>query len=249
MPSGAIGLPRRSTPRFVKPRRPSTAQSGFRGVLQGAPAERTSTVPVIQPVFQDWGNGKFRVVSFFAKRARGLMARFRDHQWPARTCRPEGLHGRPATRYAADGLRAISVWVFRRGGAGLSSSGRPAPCGGLRHAVAPLSGLAISALAVSALPMIRQVRRWPGCAGGRACSSCRSRVISRSARQRMPRIRNFWSSASRQRGRGNPRPSSGSQWATKLPVAFQQHALCCRVETELRIGTDALQFGTGRGGR
>ena len=37
-------------------------------------------VPVIQPVFEDWSGGqstgKFKVISFYAKRARGLMARF-----------------------------------------------------------------------------------------------------------------------------------------------------------------------------
>lgn len=32
--------------------------------------------PVITPVFEDWKNGKYKVISFFAKRARGLMARF-----------------------------------------------------------------------------------------------------------------------------------------------------------------------------
>ena len=34
------------------------------------------SVPVVQPVFEDWSSGRFRVVSFHAKRARGLMARF-----------------------------------------------------------------------------------------------------------------------------------------------------------------------------
>lgn len=37
---------------------------------------RKLSIPVIQPVFEDWSGGKFRVVSFYAKRARGLMARF-----------------------------------------------------------------------------------------------------------------------------------------------------------------------------
>jgi cytoplasmic iron level regulating protein YaaA (DUF328/UPF0246 family) len=31
---------------------------------------------VISPVFKDWKNGKFKIISFYAKRARGLMARF-----------------------------------------------------------------------------------------------------------------------------------------------------------------------------
>jgi cytoplasmic iron level regulating protein YaaA (DUF328/UPF0246 family) len=32
--------------------------------------------PVISPVFQDQKDGKFKIISFYAKRARGLMARF-----------------------------------------------------------------------------------------------------------------------------------------------------------------------------
>lgn len=32
--------------------------------------------PVITPIFQDWKNGQFKIISFYAKRARGLMARF-----------------------------------------------------------------------------------------------------------------------------------------------------------------------------
>ena len=31
---------------------------------------------VISPIFKDWKNGKFKIISFYAKRARGLMARF-----------------------------------------------------------------------------------------------------------------------------------------------------------------------------
>jgi cytoplasmic iron level regulating protein YaaA (DUF328/UPF0246 family) len=33
-------------------------------------------LPVIAPVFQDWKNGKYKIISFYAKRARGLMARY-----------------------------------------------------------------------------------------------------------------------------------------------------------------------------
>jgi uncharacterized protein len=33
-------------------------------------------VPVVTPVFEDWKNGKFKIISFFAKRARGMMARY-----------------------------------------------------------------------------------------------------------------------------------------------------------------------------
>lgn len=33
-------------------------------------------VPVITPVFQDWKNGQYKIISFHAKRARGLMTRY-----------------------------------------------------------------------------------------------------------------------------------------------------------------------------
>jgi len=33
-------------------------------------------VPVITANFEDWKNGKYKVISFFAKRARGMMARY-----------------------------------------------------------------------------------------------------------------------------------------------------------------------------
>jgi cytoplasmic iron level regulating protein YaaA (DUF328/UPF0246 family) len=33
-------------------------------------------VPVVECVFEDWKGGRYKIISFFAKRARGLMARF-----------------------------------------------------------------------------------------------------------------------------------------------------------------------------
>ena len=33
-------------------------------------------VPVIAPVFKDWSNDKLRVISFYAKKARGAMVRY-----------------------------------------------------------------------------------------------------------------------------------------------------------------------------
>lgn len=33
-------------------------------------------VPIVTPIFQDYKNGKYKIISFFAKRARGLMARY-----------------------------------------------------------------------------------------------------------------------------------------------------------------------------
>jgi cytoplasmic iron level regulating protein YaaA (DUF328/UPF0246 family) len=36
---------------------------------------------VVECVFQDYKNGQYKIISFFAKRARGLMARYAiDHQ-------------------------------------------------------------------------------------------------------------------------------------------------------------------------
>ena len=34
------------------------------------------SVPVISPVFEDWKSGKYKIISFYAKRARGMMARY-----------------------------------------------------------------------------------------------------------------------------------------------------------------------------
>ncbi len=69
-------------------------------------------VPVIQPVFEDWSGGKFRVVSFYAKRARGLMARF---AMVNRLTDAVGLQdfGDDGYAYAADSS-SDRVWVFRR---------------------------------------------------------------------------------------------------------------------------------------
>ncbi len=32
--------------------------------------------PIVSPVFLDWKNGQYKIISFYAKRARGLMARY-----------------------------------------------------------------------------------------------------------------------------------------------------------------------------
>ena len=40
----------------------------------GAVDEKKLKVPVIAPVFKDWKNDKLKVISFYAKKARGLMA-------------------------------------------------------------------------------------------------------------------------------------------------------------------------------
>jgi len=67
---------------------------------------------LIQPVFEDWKNGRYKIISFYAKRARGLMTRYavlnRLHE-------PEGLKD-----FAEDGYGFVPeasddrTWVFRR---------------------------------------------------------------------------------------------------------------------------------------
>ena len=52
---------------------------------------------VIECVFEDWKNGQYKVISFFAKRARGLMAR---HAIKKRLVTPRGLE-----KFNADGYR------------------------------------------------------------------------------------------------------------------------------------------------
>ncbi len=70
---------------------------------------------VVTPVFKDYSNGTYRVVGFFAKRARGRMASFITRQ---RINKPEDLQ-----RFDLDGYRFAEsmsdedTWVFTRKGA------------------------------------------------------------------------------------------------------------------------------------
>ena len=70
------------------------------------------TMPVIRPVFEDWKNGKYKIISFYAKRARGLLARYaalnkiRD---------PEKLKAFNSEGYAFDSHDSDhQTWIFRR---------------------------------------------------------------------------------------------------------------------------------------
>ncbi|WP_024301744.1 peroxide stress protein YaaA [Pseudogulbenkiania sp. MAI-1] len=68
--------------------------------------------PVITPVFQDRKNGQYKIISFYAKRARGLMAR-----WAAkhRVTEPERLMAFDYEGYAFDAAASDTThWVFRR---------------------------------------------------------------------------------------------------------------------------------------
>ena len=67
---------------------------------------------IITPVFQDWKNGDFKVISFFAKRARGLMARYALEK---RLVEPERLKRFKVEGYAFDAKASgPDQWVFRR---------------------------------------------------------------------------------------------------------------------------------------
>ena len=60
---------------------------------------RLLDAPVITPVFEDWKGGRYKIISFHAKRARGLMARFAVEN---RLDAPEQLKGFDAEGYAFD---------------------------------------------------------------------------------------------------------------------------------------------------
>ena len=69
-------------------------------------------VPVITPVFEDWKNGKYKIISFFAKRARGMMARYAAVEGHHR---PEKLKRFDVDGYAFDkDASTTRSWVFRR---------------------------------------------------------------------------------------------------------------------------------------
>ncbi|MBB1186321.1 YaaA family protein, partial [Klebsiella pneumoniae] len=67
---------------------------------------------VVQCVFQDWKNGAWKIISFHAKRARGLMARYAILH---KVSKPEGLHGFDLEGYQYDAsASAENKLVFRR---------------------------------------------------------------------------------------------------------------------------------------
>lgn len=74
-------------------------------------------VPVITPVFEDWKGGRYKIISFFAKRARGLMARYAaEHKLQ----RAEQLQEFDSDGYRFDArASSASQWVFRRRQAGV----------------------------------------------------------------------------------------------------------------------------------
>jgi cytoplasmic iron level regulating protein YaaA (DUF328/UPF0246 family) len=68
--------------------------------------------PVIVPVFEDWKNGKYKIISFFAKRARGMMARYAAERGMTD---PQKLKKFDVDGYAFDkSVSTETEWVFRR---------------------------------------------------------------------------------------------------------------------------------------
>jgi cytoplasmic iron level regulating protein YaaA (DUF328/UPF0246 family) len=68
--------------------------------------------PVVSPVFQDWKNGQYKIISFHAKRARGMMARFAVQH---RIDDPEGLKAFASDGYAFDKKASTETsYVYRR---------------------------------------------------------------------------------------------------------------------------------------
>ena len=70
------------------------------------------SVPVITPVFQDWKDGRYKIISFYAKKARGLMARYAALH---AVTDPEQLKDFDLDGYAFDAAASgPSEWLFRR---------------------------------------------------------------------------------------------------------------------------------------
>lgn len=73
---------------------------------------KTLKARVVQCVFQDWKNGAWKIISFHAKRARGLMARYAIQH---KVTKPEGLQGFDLEGYAYDASASSEdKLVFRR---------------------------------------------------------------------------------------------------------------------------------------
>ena len=68
--------------------------------------------PVITPVFEDYKNGRYKIISFFAKRARGMMARYCALH---NITQPKKLQAFDLGGYAFDASASTEQrWVYRR---------------------------------------------------------------------------------------------------------------------------------------
>jgi cytoplasmic iron level regulating protein YaaA (DUF328/UPF0246 family) len=70
------------------------------------------SMPVITPVFEDWKGGKYKIISFFAKRARGMLARYAavNNITDPKKLKKFDVDG---YRFEADASDEAN-WVFRR---------------------------------------------------------------------------------------------------------------------------------------
>jgi cytoplasmic iron level regulating protein YaaA (DUF328/UPF0246 family) len=67
---------------------------------------------VVTPVFEDWKGGRYKVISFYAKKARGMMVRHAVKRGAARVEQLQEFAD-AGYAYAADASSA-DTWVFRR---------------------------------------------------------------------------------------------------------------------------------------
>jgi len=68
--------------------------------------------PVVTPVFEDWKGGRYKIISFHAKRARGLMARYIVEN---RIAEPQALKAFAVEGYAFDEAASNdATYVYRR---------------------------------------------------------------------------------------------------------------------------------------
>ncbi|HKJ06493.1 MAG TPA: peroxide stress protein YaaA [Flavobacteriaceae bacterium] len=74
--------------------------------------KKTLNAPIITPVFKDYKNGKLKIISFYAKKARGLMVRYIIDN---NIKKPEDIKGFDYDGYAFDAnLSTDKNWMFTR---------------------------------------------------------------------------------------------------------------------------------------
>lgn len=74
--------------------------------------KRELAAPVIEPVFKDWKNGEYKIISFFAKKARGLMSAYIIKN---RLTNPEDIKAFDWSEYQfSESMSSATKWVFTR---------------------------------------------------------------------------------------------------------------------------------------
>ena len=77
-----------------------------------AAKEKNINARIITPAFKDWKNGQYKMISFYAKKARGLMARYIIEN---RIDEPEALKNFDVEGYRfAESMSEGDTWVFIR---------------------------------------------------------------------------------------------------------------------------------------